>query len=58
MNPANDPTYADAAMIALTRTIGVMFRALLKEGMTRKEALTVVLAWMTSALREGRENRE
>lgn len=54
-NPVNDATYADAAMLTLTRTVGLMFRSLLKEGMNRKEALVVVLAWMNAVIRDGKE---
>ena len=50
-----DSTYADAAMITLTRTIGLMFRSLMKEGMSRKEALVIVIAWMNSVIRDGKE---
>lgn len=42
-------------MITLTRTIGLMFRSLMKEGMNRKEALVVVIAWMNSVIRDGKE---
>lgn len=45
----SDPTYQDAAIRALARSIVALYRGLIEEGMPRKEALQVVLTWVANA---------
>jgi hypothetical protein len=45
-----DQTYNEAAIVAVALNFAIAFRTLVAEGMTREEALAVILAWVRAAM--------
>jgi hypothetical protein len=49
-----DPTYQQASIAALARTTADYYKALVKEGVGRKEALTLAVAFIQEIVRGAR----